>query len=55
MRRVFVVLMAVMLITGFCAEAVIAGGYPVKPITIIVPWGAGGMSKREHANVGGAD
>ena len=29
---------------GFCAEAALAEDYPTKPITIIVPWGAGGMS-----------
>lgn len=44
MKRVFCVLFTVMLLAGVSAETAVAADYPVKPITIIVPWGAGGMS-----------
>lgn len=44
MKKVFVVFAVFILIMGFCAEAALAEDYPTKPITIIVPWGAGGMS-----------
>ena len=44
MKKVFMLFTVFVLIAGFCAGAALAGDYPTKPITIIVPWGAGGMS-----------
>lgn len=32
------------MISGFCTNAVLGNDYPTKPITIIIPFGAGGMS-----------
>jgi tripartite-type tricarboxylate transporter receptor subunit TctC len=44
MKKVFIIFTTLVLIAGFCTSAAVAGDYPTKPITIIVPWGAGGMS-----------
>lgn len=44
MKKFFLVCTLVFLMVGFCATTYAADDYPTKPITIIVPWGAGGMS-----------
>ncbi|MCF8114560.1 MAG: tripartite tricarboxylate transporter substrate binding protein [Desulfotignum sp.] len=44
MKKLFVVFAVCLLFSGLISNAVSAGDYPSKPITIIVPWGAGGMS-----------
>lgn len=44
MKKLFLVFAVITLISGLISNAVSAGDYPSKPITIIVPWGAGGMS-----------
>ena len=44
MKKVIIIFTTLVMITGFCTTAALAGDYPTKPITIIVPWGAGGMS-----------
>jgi tripartite-type tricarboxylate transporter receptor subunit TctC len=44
MKKVFMAFTVFILITGLYAGATLAENYPTKPITIIVPWGAGGMS-----------
>ncbi len=44
MRKALAALKALVLAAGLCAGTALAADYPTKPITIIVPWGAGGMS-----------
>ncbi len=44
MKKALVALTALFLIGGFWVNSVMGVDYPTKPITIIVPWGAGGMS-----------
>jgi tripartite-type tricarboxylate transporter receptor subunit TctC len=44
MKRIFAVLTAMVVVAAMCFPAAAADDYPRKPITVIVPWGAGGMS-----------
>ncbi|MBT3225630.1 MAG: tripartite tricarboxylate transporter substrate binding protein [Deltaproteobacteria bacterium] len=44
MKKALVALTVLFMISGFWATSVMAIDYPTKPITIIIPWGAGGMS-----------
>ncbi|MGP1678599.1 MAG: Bug family tripartite tricarboxylate transporter substrate binding protein, partial [Burkholderiales bacterium] len=44
MKKVSMAFAAFFLIAGICTDAALADDYPTKPITLIVPWGAGGMS-----------
>lgn len=44
MKKIFIVFTAFFMLIGFFSNTAIAGDYPSKPITIIIPWGAGGMS-----------
>jgi tripartite-type tricarboxylate transporter receptor subunit TctC len=44
MKKVLAVLTVLFMTTGFWVSLVMGMDYPTKPITIIVPWGAGGMS-----------
>ena len=44
MKKVILLLTAVFMVLGLILPAAAADNYPSKPITIIVPWGAGGMS-----------
>ncbi len=44
MKKIFFTLIMFVLMVGLCGNAYSADNYPNKPITIIVPWGAGGMS-----------
>ena len=44
MRRNFLVLLAVVLVWSFGGLSSAAEKYPNKPITLVVPWGAGGMT-----------
>ena len=44
MKRILIILSAVLLVNMFCGSALAADKYPTKPITFIIPWGAGGMT-----------
>mgnify|MGYP006293140167 CR=1 FL=1 len=44
MKKLFIVCALVLFMSGLYTAAFAADNYPTKPITIIVPWGAGGMS-----------
>jgi len=44
MKKALATLLALLMISGIWSGALFATDYPNKPITIIVPWGAGGMS-----------
>ena len=44
MKRIASVLVALVMAAAMCVPAAAADNYPGKPITVIVPWGAGGMS-----------
>ncbi len=44
MRRRFFALLTVVLVCSFAGLATAAEKYPNKPVTFIVPWGAGGMT-----------
>ena len=44
MKRWLIVLCSLTVVFGMVGPAMAAGDYPSKPITFIVPWGAGGMT-----------
>lgn len=44
MKKAFMFVAAILMLSGFWANAVMGIDYPTKPIKIIIPWGAGGMS-----------
>lgn len=44
MKKAFMFVAAIFMLSGFWANAVMGIDYPTKPIKIIIPWGAGGMS-----------
>ncbi len=44
MKKIFIVLTVFFMLIGAFPNAAVADDYPSKPITLIVPWGAGGMS-----------
>ncbi len=44
MKRGLVLLLAVVCILSFCGSSLASENYPNKPITIVVPWGVGGMT-----------
>ena len=43
MRRFFLLLLAALMLQ-FSAGIVLAAGYPEKPVTLVVPFGAGGAA-----------
>jgi tripartite-type tricarboxylate transporter receptor subunit TctC len=44
MRKIFRIPGAIALVLAFCAGAAFAQAYPNRPITLIVPWPAGGST-----------
>jgi tripartite-type tricarboxylate transporter receptor subunit TctC len=44
MKKVLIVLSAILLVSAFYGSVFAANEYPTKPITFIIPWGAGGMT-----------
>lgn len=44
MKKILAVLTVLLVSGAFCFPAAAADNYPSKPITVIVPWGPGGMS-----------
>ena len=44
MKRICTILTSLLLVVAVCLPAAAADDYPNKPITVIVPWAAGGMS-----------
>jgi tripartite-type tricarboxylate transporter receptor subunit TctC len=44
MKRICLALTALVVVAAMCSPVAAADDYPKKPITVIVPWGAGGIS-----------
>ena len=44
MKRTIIILSALFLVFTFFGTVLAADDYPKKPITFIIPWGAGGMT-----------
>ncbi len=44
MKKILTILTVLAVVAGVCFPAAAADDYPRKPITVIVPWGPGGMS-----------
>ena len=44
MKRTHIILSAILLVSAFYGSVFAADKYPTKPITFIIPWGAGGMT-----------